>query len=387
MGAEGTLVKPQPAASSQMTGGAKRFLQSYPRLTAALVLWVASWAFVSAFSVFARWETGATYFKQSDLCRWDCGQFASVLRYGYPKTPQPGTGFSTWLFHPLLPMLAYPLDHWFGLSAEKSLVLVSEAGFLLAIYAFLLMVSKEEQKTGDYLRIGALVAFHPYLIYAHAGYSESLYFALLCLAFYFAERARWILSGSMGALVSATRMPGFLFSGSYLLFAVGGWKFPNYRRNSVTKLVGLLLCPLGTALYMLYLHARTGDALAQVHNHLTFINAPPGNPLMVLHDALIGHHWWRVWGVMCVGAILAGVYLFRIGKSEYGVYLLLAIAMSLSGGAYGMPRYLWWQPPLMYAIYEWLRRHPAWWTPYLAFASGMAAFMVVEWFSGHNFVV
>ena len=387
MGAETTLVKPRAAAISPGSGKMRRLFQVYPRFTAALVLWVASWAFVSAFSTLARWEFGARYATLADLCRWDCSQFASVLHVGYPKAPQLGTGYSTWLFHPLLPLLAYPLHYWCGLSPETSLVLVSKAALLLAIYAFLLMVADDDGETTQYFRVGALVAFNPYLIYAHVGYSESLYFASLCLAFSFAERGRWILSGSMGALVSATRIPGFLFSASYLLFAGGGWKFRSYRRDTLTKLVGLSLCPLGTALYMLYLYFHTGDALAQVHNHLTFINAPPGNPAVVLYDALIGHHWARVWGLMCVGAILAAVYLFRAGKSEYGIYLLLTIAMSLSGGLYGLPRYLWWQPPVLYAIYLGLRRHPAWWAPYLAFAAGMAAFMVISWLSGHNFVV
>src|ERR1700678_4324665 len=140
-------------------------------------------------------------------------------------------------------------------------------------------------------------------------------------------------------------------------------------------IIGLLLCPLGTALYMLYLHAHTGDALAQVHIHLVWVNAPPTSPFHVLAEALRHHHWPRLWGLMCLAALAAGVYLFRLGKPEYGLYLFLAVLISLSGGLYGVPRYIWWQPPFLYAIYRLLHRSETAWTIYLAFASGMAAFM------------
>lgn len=138
---------------------------------------------------------------------------------------------------------------------------------------------------------------------------------------------------------------------------------------------------------MLYLYHRMGDALAQVHIHLAWVHSPPQSPLLVLREAFAMYHWPRVWGAMAVGTLLAATYLFKVKKPEHGAYLFLAVGLSLAGGLYGMPRYLWWQPPLLYAIFLWLRRRPLWWTPYLAFSSGMAAFMVVEWFSGHNFVV
>jgi len=38
-------------------------------------------------------------------------------------------------------------------------------------------------------------------------------------------------------------------------------------------------------------------------------------------------------------------------------------------------------------VYRLLRRSTGAWLIYSAFAGGMAAFMVVEWFSGHNFVI
>jgi hypothetical protein len=90
---------------------------------------------------------------------------------------------------------------------------------------------------------------------------------------------------------------------------------------------------------------------------------------------------------MIVTSLMASVYLFKLHKPELGLYLALVILLSCSGGYYAVARYVWWQPPMLYAVYLAIRRYPIWWTIYLVFASGMASFMIIEWFSGHNFVV
>lgn len=90
---------------------------------------------------------------------------------------------------------------------------------------------------------------------------------------------------------------------------------------------------------------------------------------------------------MALASLVASAYLFTLRKPELGVYLALSTLVSLAGGSSAMARYIWWQPPFMCAIYWALKRHPAWWVIYVAFASGMASFMILEWFTGHNFVV
>jgi hypothetical protein len=137
---------------------------------------------------------------------------------------------------------------------------------------------------------------------------------------------------------------------------------------------------------MLYLYRHTGDALAQIHNQAAW-GKSPGNPFGVLWQCLTGHHWLRVWGVMTVAAFLVSAWLFKLRKPEFGIYLLFAVLIPLSAGYWGLPRYIWWQPPFLYAIYCILKRHAGWWVIYVAFASGLASFMILEWFTGHNFVV
>ncbi len=202
----------------------------------AIVLWIASNAFVAGFSNLARWETGAPYYSMTDLCRWDCGWYGSVARSGYDLAPQRDTGNANWPFHPLFPITVYPFHHWLNLPLGMSLVLASKSALLLAIYGFLLMTGDPTDTTVDRFKAGSLVALNPYVIYAHAGYAEPLYFALLALAFYFVAKGRWIESGVMGALLSATRVVGFLFAVSYAVVWLRdvGWR-SILHRDSLNK--------------------------------------------------------------------------------------------------------------------------------------------------------
>jgi hypothetical protein len=366
---------------------ASHVCRRHSHIWVALVLWVASNLFVTGVAKVATWEGLASYHRAADFCKWDCGWYASVLETGYYRTTRNDTAETNWPFHPLFPLTAYPFRHWLKFGISFSLVLASKLELLLAIYAFLWMTSDQVKSTNDSFRAGSLVAFNPYVIYAHAGYAEPLYFGVLALAFYFANRRRWIASGLMGALVSATRVIGFLFPIPYMIIWLRdvNWR-PHWRRLDVDKVIGLLLCPLGTALFMLYLYKHTGDALAQVHAHAAW-GKSVGNPFHVLWLCLIEHHWPRVWGAMAIAEMVASVYLFKLKKPALGAFLGISVLLSISGGSLAIARYIWWQPPFMYAIYRLLKRHAGGWLIYTAFAAGMAAFMVLGWFSGHNFVV
>jgi hypothetical protein len=353
----------------------------------SLVLWIASNVLVTAIAKFATWEGNASYVRMADLCRWDCSWYAGVIERGYDRKPFYDTGEADWPFHPLFPATAYPLSRWFGLSPATSMVLAGKIGLWLAIYSFLLLMSEQASTTAARFRAGSLVAFNPYVIYAHAGYAEPLYFALIALAFYFAERRRWIASGAMGGLASATRFVGFLYAVSYAVAWVRELRTrPQWRKPELNQVIGLLLCPLGAALFLLYLHARMGDALVQQHAQVAW-HKLPGNPARILWICLTAHRWPRLWGMMVVVALALGGWLIKIHKPELGIFLILAILLPLSATFWCIPRYIWWEPPLLWAIYRILERYPLAWLFYLTFTASFASFMTVEWFSGHTFVM
>ena len=93
---------------------------------------------------------------------------------------------------------------------------------------------------------------------------------------------------------------------------------------------------------------------------------------------------------MIAGWLAAGSLLV-LRKPELGAFLLAALFLAFvspMAGYWGVARYIWWQPPFLYAIWRILQRaETVLWTVYLAFASGMAAFMVLQWVAGHVVVV
>lgn len=365
------------------------WIKSHPEILVSLVLVIASHLFVSTFVKFAHWQFNAPYVKTADLCRWDCGWFRSVLDEGYDVEPYRaalGNG-ANWGFMPLFPLSALPFHYFLRLPTLLSLVLASKCALYAAILSFLLMVKGNSDSLADTFLAGGLVAFNPYVLYAHVGYSEPLYFALASTSFIFLERKCWILSGTSGALLSATRIVGCVFSVSYLIGAVKDLRFCEIsREGKLVILVGLMLCPLGLALYMLYLYFHTGDPLGFIHIQLVW-GRTPHSPFSVILSALQHHRWQRVWGLMIIAGFLVIGWLLRKDRPEMAVYLAAAILIPLCADTWGFARYLWWQPPFLYALFMLLKKHSWAWPIYIAIAGGMASFMVIEWLAGSNRIV
>ena len=379
-----TAVADFSAKQSRASKPLRQFLRRHPALWMAVVLWIGSNLFVQMIAEMGSWEGQAHYTGIADLCRWDCVWYGSVVEHGYNVEPNPDAK-ANWPFHPAFPISVYPFFRWLKLPLPVAEVVASKLALLLAIYSFLLLLGDTADSHAESLFAGSLVAFNPYIIYAHAGYAEPLYFAVLSLAFYFLAQKKWVASGVAGALASLSRVIGFLFSISYAV----AWLRDSHGRpawRDSKRLVGFLLCPLGTALFMLYLYHHTGDALAQVHVEAAW-NKAVGNPLTVLREALGVPHWPRVWAAMTLLSFAASIYLFLLRKTELAIYLALSVTLSVSGGYLSVARYIWWQPPFLCAIYYFLKRYAAWRPLYLAFAAALAAFMILSWFGGNNFVV
>jgi hypothetical protein len=367
----------------------RSWIERNPEIWIALVLVLVSHCFVFTFAKFAHWQFEAPYVKTASLCRWDCGWFSSVLDTGYDIEPHrvPRGNGANWSFMPLFPLSAFPFRYLLGLSTSLSLVLASKCALYVAILSFLLMVRKKLSTVPERFLAGGLVAFNPYVLYAHVGYSEPLYFALASLAFVLLENKYWILSGTAGALLSATRIVGCLFLLPYLFAATKDLRLhESSREGKLLILIGLMLCPLGVALYMLYLYVHTGDALAFIHVQIAW-GRVPHSPILVTLKALHNHRWQRVWGMMIIAGFLTVGWLLKEGSTELAVYLAAAILVPLFADTWGFPRYLWWQPPFLYALLVVLKKHPWVWPVYMVFAGGMASFMVIEWLAGSNAMV
>jgi Mannosyltransferase (PIG-V) len=360
----------------------------HPELWVTIVLYLASCFFVYGFGQVAHWIEGIQQGRLVYDCKWDCGWYGSIADHGYQYVPEAHSGgdAANWAFFPLFPMSAAVVEHLLRLDPLSATVLASRLELFGAIFAFLLWLRPYFDNNNERYFAGALVALNPYVIYAHAGYSEPLYFMLACLGFWALDRHKWILAGLFGAGLSANRLVGLLFSLVYLIVALRdvGWR-GIIKDRSLRILTGLLLCPLGLVLFSLYLYHHVGDALAFAHIQVAWGRATT-NPVIVLLRSYHQHGWIRFFAELAVIGLLVSLWLMR-KRPELGIFLALSIFLPCASGTLqGFPRYLWWQPPFLYVIFVWLRRSVPAWMIYLAIGGGLAAVMVLQWFTPNIYV-
>ena len=225
----------------------------------ALVFTLASNLFVSWFARLPRWVQNQPSLQRAGYCKWDCIWYADVARLGYESEPRSGIQAS-WHFS-AISITVVPVmrcSRW-----SRCVDRADEQLFLFtAILSFLWMLGDEVSDHSDAVLAATLVAFNPYVIYAHAGYAEPLYFTLGACGFAALRGKRFVASGLAGGLLSATRMQGMVFTVPYVIGALREFGVRRLvRERGLTFLFGLLLCPVGLCLYAIYLHRLTGDAL------------------------------------------------------------------------------------------------------------------------------
>lgn len=321
------------------------------------------------------------------LCSWDCAWYAALVEHGYDLEPHDWMGkhprhdAANWVFFPALPLSARLVHLLSGYSGAASLLLVGKLFFLMSIFAFIKVAADYRPQLSPVLA-AAVVAFNPYSIYGNVGYTEPLFLLLSCVFFY-ALRRDFLAAGMVGCLLACTRLVGVFSAVAYGIAALGPWRREPGQRDRI--LLGLMLIPLGFACFLLFLHDLTGDALAFSHAQRAW-NRAPGNPFGHLLDGLRMYPIDKYWAVMCLLALLAPVYLALKKHYELAAFALLGTLLPMSTGLWAMPRYIWWQAPVLLALAV-LLSHRKLWIPFFALSVPGMAYMYMAWFAGGAFVV
>jgi hypothetical protein len=351
----------------------------------AIVLFLASTAFVELFARLAVLEYGASSATAVDACKWDCGWYSTILVEGYHLEPtmHPEPDTANWAFFPAFPIVAKLLSVGTGAAAALSLVLTSKFFLLLGLFAFV-TAAGEEIGPDARLLAGIFVAFNPYVIYAHAGYTESLYFLMTTVAFLALRRTNWIWAGIAAGMLSGTRLVGILFCVSYL--AVVRQFAGAAKRDSWPRYVlGLLLSGLGLALYMVYLYFHVGDALAFTHIQVAWGRSIQ-NPMAVLSGGLQAGGWERYFALVALASVLMSLWFGFRGRYHYAIFLAGATLLPLATGLGSIPRYVFWQMPFLIGLVDLFSERRLAGAIYLAFSIAMSGFVILSWFSGKAFV-
>lgn len=334
------------------------------------------------------------------LCGWDCGWYAGIVERGYDLQPHahPRGDAANWAFFPAYPLTASAVAAITDSSAAAALVITAKMFFLLAIFAFIKFAQVWAPAVPSWLA-AAVVGFQPYSLYGNVGYTESMFLLFSCLGLHAIGRQRFVAAGLFGAVLSAVRPVG-VFLAVPLLIA-GLRRFPDAGPNERLRiLLGVMLVPVGLSLFMIHLHRLMGDALAFTHVQIAW-DRVPSNPLGHLLVGLRGvEPLPRLWALMSLVALLMVAVLFFKRQYELASFSLIATLVPLSTGLLAMPRYLWWQAPLLLMMAQLLNlRLTAWprgeiagselrmWLILLPLSLWGCITMLQAWINGEWFVV
>ncbi len=134
--------------------------------------------------------------------------------------------------------------------------------FLLGLILFYKLISIDFDKK---IALGSviLLTFFPTSFYFGSIYTESLFLFLVLGAFFFLRKNNFIAAGVFSALASATRIFGLLLVPVLLIEAYLKFKKREIMdTGELAKMaVGILLAPLGTLLYMMFLRLNFDNPL------------------------------------------------------------------------------------------------------------------------------
>jgi mannosyltransferase PIG-V len=184
------------------------------------------------------------------FCWWDCGWYVGIAQEGYTRAQATN-------FFPLLPLLGRMVHELTGLSLPVALVGIAQVAGLLALVVlhqlFRELEGEEEART-------ALLLFtaYPFAFFHSAGYPESLMVLLTALAVALSLRGRhgWaaLTLGVAGLARHLSLLAGFSLLYQQLRSRGGGVRALLHR-----DLLALLIPPLLTSLYFVYLWRTFGD--------------------------------------------------------------------------------------------------------------------------------
>ncbi|MEU6917647.1 hypothetical protein [Streptomyces olindensis] len=193
--------------------------------------------------------------------RWDALWYTRVaeLGYGYEVRLANGDVHSNLAFFPLLPWLE-------RLVAAVSPLSYADGGFLVSLFASLTaawgIFAVADHVHGRRAGVCAVLlwAALPVGIVQSMAYSESLFTALAAWSLYAVLTGRWVTAGALALLAGLTRPVGMAVVAAVWVAAVASFARdrPTNGATGTARAVGMLLAPLGTAGYVLWVGHRTG---------------------------------------------------------------------------------------------------------------------------------
>ena len=189
------------------------------------------------------------------LCRWDTIHYINIAEHGYSYTKDTEHLLGFFLVFPFLVKIVAFVFRDFFISG----LLISFAGSVTAGYCLQKLVWLDGEDNDEAAKALWYFYLFPTSYFMVVPYSESVFLALSIASFYFARRRRWLTSGLLAALTSATRINGIV-----LLPALLAEAFLQEGKVAIKKAFWLFLSPLGLLANFLNCWYVSGNAMAYV---------------------------------------------------------------------------------------------------------------------------
>lgn len=293
-------------------------------------------------------QNPVNYFLWGPWANFDAIHYLSISTYGY-------TLYNA-VFFPLFPLVvkifSSPFEKIQILDPRQffvALVLVS-AFFFLSLLFLNKLLSLDYKKDIAFQTILLILVFPASFFYATI-YSESLFFLLLILSFYFARKRNWLVSGSFSFLLTATRFVGIA------IFPALVYEFWRSEKTIFKKsFIPLLLGPLGLASYALFNYLMWRNPIHFIQAQEWFANSRSTHSIVLLPQTLFRYfkilstipsyqYEWRIALLELLVFIFVCVLLFiawrKRVRTSYLIFSVIALLIPVSTGTLtGFPRYV-----------------------------------------------
>ena len=164
--------------------------------------------------------------------RWDTVWYLLVAKQGYSIS---GVELA---FPPLYPFLIRIIAKLFGGQYLLASLIISWSSVFGSCF---LLEARFTQMTDPKTAVRGIrnLLIFPTAFFFFAGYTEALFLFFVLLIWRYADRGQWFLAGLVGALATMTRAIGVV-----LVVPIGLIWLENWRKNSITDLLSLLLLPI-----------------------------------------------------------------------------------------------------------------------------------------------
>jgi len=324
------------------------------------------------------------------MTAWDANWYLRVAQIFYPAHAAMVNGQLTYGpagFEPLFPALIRLLMFVSLTPFEAATVISLSAGAVATILVWRLGSVLVDEEVG---RIAAVffVLFPGMGVVWGILYCECLAFALVAASLLLMAHKRWVWSGIIGALATATSPMAL----PLVLAAVAAAVAALRRREKLTPLATVFLVPLGFVGYVVYLGLRYHDILFWWHqqNKAWGAQVDFGRSLLrLLWNPFSGGYQGRGWmewiGVVAVAVAIAAIVKARLAwpGSAYclGVFIVALVSNQLGF----KPRFVAWAFPALIALAVVTRRRG--WQAVAVLFAGTMPFVLLLYTMNGNYII